>query len=108
MRDISFSSSHPVPIDGTQRRYVNAETISQQRIEIPSSWLGSRLGSYRVVERSVTVIGTVEVTKYSHTERVKYGKAAYNNWIVAVVEDGTFWRAVDKKPVNGCEIKKGQ
>src|SRR5579884_3997584 len=106
--DISFMSSHPVPINGTQQRYVNAETMSHQQIQIPSSWFGVRSGGYRVAERSVTVLGTIEVQKYGHAERVKYGKVAYNGWIVLAVQDGTMWRAIDKKPVNGCEVKKGQ
>jgi hypothetical protein len=101
-------SSYPTPIDGTQQRYVNVETMSHQSIQVPSSWFGVRSGGYRVAKRAVTVLGTIEVTKYGHVERVKYGRVPYNGWIVFVVEDGTMWRAVDRKPVNGCEVKEGQ
>lgn len=104
MRDMSFSSSHPTPIRGTEHRHVNVETMSHQSIQIPSWLLGVRSGGYRMAERTVTVLGTVEVTKYGHIERVKYGKVPYNGWMMLVVEDGTTWRAVDKKSVKGCEI----
>jgi hypothetical protein len=54
----------------------------------------------------VTVLGTIEVQKYSSVTRVKYGKVPYNGWMMLVVQDGTMWRAADKKSVNGCEIKE--
>lgn len=107
MRDISFMSSHPMPIDGTQQRYVNDETLSHQQIQIPSWLLGVRSGGYRKAERSVTVLGTVEVTKYGSIERVKYGKVAHEGHIVTVVQDGAMWRAVKREPVNGCKVQEG-
>lgn len=108
MRDMSFSSSHPTPIRGTEHRHVNVETMPQQQIYIPSWLLGVRSGGYRVAKRAVTVLGTIEVQKYNHIERVKYGKVPYNGCMMLVVQDGTMWRAIDKKSVNGCEIKEGQ
>lgn len=107
MRDISFMSSYPTPIDGTQQRYVNAETMSHQQIHIPSWLLGVRSGGYRVAKRAVAVLGTIEVTKYGSIERVKYGKVAHEGHIVTVVQDGTVWRAVKREPLNGCKVQEG-
>lgn len=104
MRDISFMSSHPTVIDGTEQRNEKPRTVLQQRIEVRSSWCGAKpgQGSYRIIERAVTVLGTVEVQKYSSVTRVEYGKVAFNKQILKVVQDGTFWHAVNREPVNGC------
>lgn len=85
----------------TAQKYGKPREVAQQRIEIPSSWFGSRYGSYRIITRTVTVLGTVEVEQYSK-KRVEYGKCSYSGMLLTVAQDGTNWRAVDRKPVNGC------
>lgn len=104
IRDISFSSSHPTIVDGTAKRNEKPRTVSQQHIEVRSSWCGTKpsQGSYRVIKRAVTVLGTVEVQKYSSITRVEYGRVEFNKQILLVVNNGTFWYAIDRKPVQGC------
>lgn len=96
MLNISFSSSKPQIVEGTEQKYDTPEVISAQHIEIPSRWLGCR-GTYHVVTRNISVVGTVEVKKYSSIQRVRYGTAKYNGWTVIVLEDSTNWHAIDKK-----------
>lgn len=100
MRDISFMSV----IDGTGQRNEKPRTVSQQRIEVRSSWCGTKpgQGSYHMIKRAVEVLGTVEVQKYSSVTRVDYGRVAFNKQILLVVNDGATWYAIDRKPVNGC------
>jgi hypothetical protein len=76
MQDISFMSSKPEIIKGTEVQ-IPSRTIKDQLIEIPSSWCGSRCGSYRVERRSVLILGTINVKKYSQVETRKYGTIGF-------------------------------
>jgi len=89
----------------TTVKYDKPETRSQQRIEVPVRYVESvklSQGRTRMIPRAVTVFGTVEITHYD-TRRAEYGKCHINGHVVVVVEDGTNgWKAVDRKPVQGC------
>ena len=88
----------------TQQKHAKPETRSQQHVEVPVRYVEDvKLsgGRTRMLPRTVTVLGTVEVTHYG-TKRVEYGKCHINRHIVTVVQDGNFWKAIDRKPVQGC------
>ncbi len=89
MLDISYSSSTPEIIKGTEQKLEKKTAEYQQSVDIPSSWFGSRSGGYRHIKRRVIVTGTVEVKKY--------GTVLYNEWTVLVLEDCGRWLAIDKK-----------
>ena len=98
MLDISYSPSRPQIVEGTEQKFEQPEAIPKQSIEIPLYWLGSRFGSIRIIKRSVSAIGTVEVRKYGSVKRTKYGTAKYNGWTVLVLQDfDKVWRGIDKK-----------
>jgi hypothetical protein len=86
---------------GTERRYPQLQVRGSQRVEMPSSWFGSRGGGYRSVVRTINVMGTVETEHYGR-ERVEYGRCMYSGWVVVVVQNGTVWKAVERKGVDGC------
>jgi hypothetical protein len=86
---------------GTEQRYPQLQVRGSQRVEMPSSWFGSRSGSYRSAVKTINVMGTVETEQYSR-ERVEYGRCMHSGWVVVAVRDGTVWKAVERKGVNGC------
>jgi hypothetical protein len=88
----------------TQQKYDKVTMRSKQHVEVPVRYVEDVKisgGRHRVITREVTVLGTVEVEHYG-TRRVEYGKCHINNHVVCVVEDGGFWKAVDRKPVQAC------
>lgn len=91
----------------TQEKYGKPVTHAEQSVHIPSHMLGRRGGSYSVVTRSVTVIGTVETEHYGR-KRVEYGKVAYGGCVLVVVQDAGVWQTVDKRAVAGCTPVKGE
>jgi hypothetical protein len=97
MRDISFQSSKPKIIPGTEKPYKEPDIAHDQGIEIPSSWFNSRYGGHRVVKRCVFVLGDVSVKKYSSVETRRYGEVTFRKQTVTVVEDGTRWLAIERK-----------
>lgn len=102
----SYSSTFTVHPD-TQQKNEHPETRSQQRVEVPVRYVEDvKIGGNRtrMLTRAVTVLGTVEVSHYG-TRRVEYGKCNVNGHVVSVVEDGTGWCAVDRKPITGCVTK---
>lgn len=88
---------------GTEQRYEKLVPKGQQRVDVPSSWCGGKpgYGSHRTAIRTIHVMGTVEMSYYG-TKRVEYGRCAFNELVLIVVQNGTNWRAIDKKGVQGC------
>ena len=103
MLDISYSSSKPTIIKGTEQKLEKKTAEYQQSIDVPSSWFGSRSGGYRHLKRKVLVIGTIEVKKYNTVHRVRYGTTIHKDWTVLVVEDCGRWLAFDRRPETGLE-----
>lgn len=90
---------------GTEQRYEKSVEYVKQHIDIPLAWMPDvKLsgGRYRKITRNVTVLGTVEITHYGR-RRVEFGRVAWSHHIVLVIQDGTTWRAIDRKVVNGCK-----
>lgn len=86
---------------GTEQRYKQLVPKGSQRIEMPSSWFGSRSGGYRTAIRTINVMGTVETEHYGR-QRAEYGRCCYSGWIVVVVQNAGSWKAIERKPVDGC------
>lgn len=83
----------------TAERYKQPVPKGQQRVEIPSHWFGSRSGGYRMVVRTIHVRGTVETEHYVR-QRVEFGTCVYGKLMLVVVQNGTTWKAVEKKGEN--------
>jgi hypothetical protein len=84
---------------GTEEPYGKSVERAKQHIDIPLAWMpGVKIshGAFRKITRNVVVSGTVETEHYGR-KRVEYGKVAWSGCIVIVVQDGTIWRAIDRK-----------
>lgn len=86
---------------GTEQRYKQLVAKGRQRVEIPASWVSSHSGGYRLVIRTVHVMGTVETEHYGR-KRVEYGRCVYEKYVVIVVDNGSSWKAIERRDVNGC------
>jgi 16S rRNA U516 pseudouridylate synthase RsuA-like enzyme len=106
MIDSSSTSTFTVHY-GTEQRHEKPVERSRQHVDIPSAWMGVKIsqGRVRKITRNVAVYGTVEVECYSR-KRVEYGKVDYCGDVLLVVQDGTIWRAIDRKVFSGCKEAK--
>jgi len=88
---------------GTEQKYEKPVERARQHVDIPSAWTGLKIshGTFRKIVRNVQACGTVE-TEYYVCKRVEYGKVAYSGYVVLVVQDGTIWRAIDRREKAKC------